>query len=194
MRCNVRKTINGQVFLAVALALFATGCGGGPTAPSKPAAGTLAISTPTPAPTPEPAPTPAPAPAPTPAPTPEPTSKVTTWHGRGGYVLDSLVPPNAELMIVVPFYGPLIVELTFDDARAWGTVQTGSSGVYHGEAHGYVRNGGARLEVEAALVGPGCPDGLTIGINLDVATGRAEVTFHLNGGAMSGLAVLARED
>jgi hypothetical protein len=108
--------------------------------------------------------------------------------------MDSFVPPVAELLIAVPSYGPVVVNLTFDDTRAWGTLQTGSSGVYHGEAHGYMRNGGARLEVEAPLVGPGCPDGLTIGIDLNMATGHADVTFHLNGGAMSGSAALTREN
>jgi hypothetical protein len=96
-------------------------------------------------------------------------------------------------MMAVPSHGPLTVQLTFDDTRAWGTLKTGSSGAYSGEAHGYVRNGGARLDVQAALVGPGCPDGLTIDIGLDVATGRTEVTFRLNGGVVSGSAELARE-
>jgi hypothetical protein len=96
-------------------------------------------------------------------------------------------------MIAVPSNGPLVVNLTFDETRAWGTIQTGNSGVYHGEAQGYVRNAGTNLEVEAPLVGSGCPEGLTIRIDLNIATGHAEVTFHLNGGAMSGSAVLARE-
>jgi hypothetical protein len=108
-------------------------------------------------------------------------------------VVDSFVPPVAELMIAVPSYGPLVVNLTFDDTRAWGTIQTGASGVYRGEAHGDRQNNG-HLKVEAPLAGPGCPDGLTIDIDLNMATGHADVTFHLNGGAMSGSAVLAREN
>jgi hypothetical protein len=96
-------------------------------------------------------------------------------------------------MIAVPSHGPLIVDLTSDDTRAWGTVEIGTSGVYHGEAHGYVQTGGARISVQAPLVGPGCPEGLTIDIGLDVATGHAEVTLRLNAGVASGSAVLARE-
>lgn len=185
----MRKRMKGQVFLVIALALFVTGCGGSPTAPAKTADRAVAISVPTPSPQP----VPSPAPAPSPIPTPGPEAKVTTWQGRGGYVLDSVAPSTAELMMAVPSHGPLTLELTFDDTRAWGTVKTGSSGAYNGEAHGYVRNGVPRLDVQAALVGPGCPDGLTIDIDLNVATGHAEVTFRLHGGLVSGSAELARE-
>ena len=108
-------------------------------------------------------------------------------------MVDSFVPPVADLMISVPSHGPLTLNLTFDDTRAWGTIQTGSSGAYQGEAHGYLRNSG-HLEVEAPLVGPGCPEGLTVDIDLNMATGRADVTFHLNGGAMSGSASLTHEN
>ena len=187
----MRKRINGQVYVALVLTVFAIRCGGGPTAPTASANSPLAITNPPgPAPVPEPTPTPSPAPAPNPV----PTTRATTWNGRGGYVLESFEPPVAELMIAVPSHGPLVVNLTFDDTRAWGTIQTGSSGAYYGEAHGYLRNDGARLEVEAPLVGPGCPDGLTISIALNMATGHADVAFHLNGGAMSGSATLAREN
>ena len=118
MRCNVRKTINGQVFLAVALALFATGCGGGPTAPSKPAAGTLAISTPTPAPTPEPAPTPAPAPAPAPPPAPTPAPAPTPPEPVTRY--------TAHVDVVHWFGAPLFTSPTFEITRYADRIVLGS--------------------------------------------------------------------
>ena len=73
MRCNVRKRMNGQVYVALALTVFAIQCGGGPTAPTASANSPLAITNPPgPAPAPEPTPAPSPAPVPTPAPAPTP--------------------------------------------------------------------------------------------------------------------------
>jgi hypothetical protein len=95
-------------------------------------------------------------------------------------------------MIAVPSYGPLTLDLTFDDTRAWGTLQTGASGAYTGEAHGSVVKGGTQLEIEAPLSGPGCPEGLTVSVALNVLSGHAVVTFRLNGGAMSGPATMTR--
>lgn len=67
----MRNGTNGPALL-IALALFASGCGGSPTAPSKPGEGAVTAVTPAPAPEPTPAPTPAPIPTPTPIPTPAP--------------------------------------------------------------------------------------------------------------------------
>jgi type IV secretory pathway VirB10-like protein len=73
VRCNVRKRMNGQVCVALALTVFTIRCGGGPTAPTASANSPLAITNPpSPAPAPEPAPAPNPAPVPTPTPDPAP--------------------------------------------------------------------------------------------------------------------------
>ena len=63
----------------IALALFASGCGGSPTEPSKPGDGAAPAS--------NPAPSPNPAPTPAPTPTPEPVTRYTAnvsvehWFG-----------------------------------------------------------------------------------------------------------------
>jgi hypothetical protein len=80
VRCNVRKRMNGQVYVALALTVFAIQCGGGPTAPTASANSPLAISNPPgPAPAPEPTPAPVPAPVPTPAPAPAPSEPVARY-------------------------------------------------------------------------------------------------------------------
>lgn len=95
-------------------------------------------------------------------------------------------------MIAVPSYGPLVLDLKFDDTRVWGTVETGASGAFKGDAQGRVLNGGAQLEMETALSGPGCPEGLTVSVSLNVSSGRGLITFRLNGGSMSGSATVVR--
>ena len=107
-------------------------------------------------------------------------------------MIDSFVQPVGALMVAVPSYGPIAVDLTFDDTRAWGTLHTGASGAYVGEVHGSVLNGGTQLQVEAPLSGFGCPEGLVISLELNVSSGQGTVTFRLNGGAMSGSATLTR--
>jgi hypothetical protein len=73
----------------IALALFASGCGGSPTEPSKPGDGIAAASNPVPNPNPAPTPTPTPAPTPTPTPVPTPTpappEPVTRYTGHVDY-------------------------------------------------------------------------------------------------------------
>ena len=95
-------------------------------------------------------------------------------------------------MIAVPSNGPLVLDVTFDDTRTWGTVTTGASGAYTGTAQGLVRNGGTQLEIQAPLSGPGCPEGLVVAVVLNVSSGQATVTFRLNGGEISGSATLTR--
>lgn len=95
-------------------------------------------------------------------------------------------------MIAVPLTGPLTLDVSFDDTRAWGTVRTGASGAYVGKASGSVLNGGTQLNLEAPLSGLGSPDGLVVRIALNLADGHAAITFRLNGGEISGPATLTR--
>ena len=94
-------------------------------------------------------------------------------------------------MIAVPASGPVALDVTFDDTRVAGTIKTGASGAYVGDAQGSLL-GGSQLNVEASLSGPGCPEGLTVTVLLNLSTGKGTVTFHLNGGAISGPATLTR--
>lgn len=96
-------------------------------------------------------------------------------------------------MIAVPSSGPLTLDLTFDETRVWGTIRTGASGAYVGDVQGSVANGGTQVDIAAALTGPGCPEGLQVNVTLNTATGRASVTFRLNGGSISGPATLTQE-
>ena len=95
----------------MALALFASGCGGSPTAPSKPD-GPVAVAVANPAPDPEPTPAPTPAPAPAPTPTPAPPEPVTRYTGNVDYAHW--------------FGAPLFTSPTFDVTRYADRIVLGS--------------------------------------------------------------------
>jgi hypothetical protein len=102
VRCNVRNRRTTPAFLAVALALVASGCGGGPTAPSKPTQGAVTID-----------PTPTPAPVPTPTPTPEPAGQIARYTATV-YVMQWYDDPV--------FTSPTFEVVRFADHIEFGTV------------------------------------------------------------------------
>jgi len=122
VRCNVRKRMNGQVYVALALTVFAIRCGGGPTAPTASTNSPLAITNPPgPAPAPEPTPAPSPAPVPTPAPAPTPTPAPAPPEPVARY--------TAHVDSAQWFDAPVFTSPTFDVTRFADRIVLGSVSV-----------------------------------------------------------------
>ena len=120
--------MNGQVYVALALTVFAIQCGGGPTAPTAATNSPLAITNPrgpAPAPEPTPAPSPAPAPAPTPAPAPAPPEPVAryTAHVDSAHWSDAPVftSPTFEVTRYADriVFGSATVPIVYQDDRSF---------------------------------------------------------------------------
>jgi hypothetical protein len=123
----VRKLLCSNTLVVAALSVLASGCGGGPTAPTAPVVSqgdVTPLSPPAPAPTPEPTPEPTPTPRPpTPAPPPPPPTPaesvvryeahVETVHWYGTPLFSSIdieIRRYADRIVIESLTLPIVVQ------------------------------------------------------------------------------------